>query len=192
MSQIPLILASKSPRRKSLLKQIGLTFQVVPSRYHEDFNLKLSPGKLVEHFAKQKALDISIHYPDHLIIGADTIVVFKNQILGKPSNKRESKIMLSKLSGKKHMVITGVCLLLKNNNICDVFREKTMVTFQKFTKKEINHYIEHYHPFDKAGSYGIQDWFSVCVKKIDGCFYNVVGFPLSAFYQKYKQINMDF
>ena len=114
MSQIPLILASKSPRRKSLLKQIGLTFQVIPSTFHEDFNLNLSPEKLVKHFAKQKALEISIHYPDHLIIGADTIVVFNNQILGKPSNKRESEIMLSKLSGKKHSVITGVCLLIKN------------------------------------------------------------------------------
>jgi septum formation protein len=127
-----------------------------------------------------------------LVIGADTIVVFNNKILGKPSNKEEGTEMLSRLSGKTHTVITGVCLELKDQKIYEIFSEETRVTFQHLSKNEIQNYIETYNPLDKAGSYGIQDWFSVCVKKVNGCYYNVVGFPLSAFYQKYKAIISTF
>ena len=188
MNQVPLILASNSPRRESLLKQIGLEFQVIPSDIHEDFSINLSPRDFAEHFAKLKAECVSNQFPDQLVIGADTIVVLNNKILGKPSNKEEGTKMLSLLSGQTHTVITGVCLELKNQKICKIFSEETRVTFQHLSDNEIKNYIETYDPLDKAGSYGIQDWFSVCVKKVNGCFYNVVGFPLSAFYQKYKTI----
>ena len=100
--------------------------------------------------------------------------------------------MLSRLSGQTHTVITGVCLELKDQKIYEIFSEETRVTFQHLSKNEIQNYIETYNPLDKAGSYGIQDWFSVCVKKVNGCYYNVVGFPLSAFYQKYKAIISTF
>ena len=192
MNQVPLILASGSPRRKFLLKQIGLDFQVIPSDIYEDFSLRLPSKDFAEHFAKLKAHSVANQFPDHLVIGADTIVVFNNKILGKPSNKEEGTEMLSRLSGQTHTVITGVCLELKDQKICETFNEETQVTFQHLSENEIQDYIEIYNPLDKAGSYGIQDWFSVCVKKVNGCYYNVVGFPLSAFYQKYKAIISTF
>ena len=192
MNQVPLILASGSPRRKFLLEQIGLEFQVIPSDIHEDFSINLSPRDFAEHFAKLKAHSVANQFPDRLVIGADTIVVFNNKILGKPSSKKEGTEMLSRLSGQTHTVITGVCLELKDQKICETFSEETRVTFQHLSENEIQDYIEIYSPLDKAGSYGIQDWFSVCVKKVNGCYYNVVGFPLSAFYQKYKAIISTF
>jgi len=192
MNQSPVILASSSPRRKFLLKQIGLDFQVIPSDIHEDYSISLPPKDFAEHFAKLKAHSVATQFPDRLVIGADTIVVFNNKILGKPSNKEEGAEMLSRLSGQTHTVITGVCLELKDQKICETFSEETLVTFQHLSKNEIQNYIETYNPLDKAGSYGIQDWFSVCVKKVNGCYYNVVGFPLSAFYQKYKAIISTF
>ena len=192
MNQVPLILASNSPRRESLLKQIGLEFQVIPSDIHEDFSINLSPKNCAEHFAELKADCVADQFPGQLVIGADTIVVFNNKILGKPANKEEGAKMLSRLSGQTHTVITGVCLVLKNQNIHEIFSEETRVTFQHLSENEIQDYIEIYSPLDKAGSYGIQDWFSVCVKKVNGCYYNVVGFPLSAFYQKYKAIISTF
>ncbi|HIA30799.1 MAG TPA: septum formation protein Maf [Candidatus Marinimicrobia bacterium] len=192
MKQVPLILASGSPRRKFLLKQIGLDFQVIPSDIHEDFSLRLPSKDFAEHFAKLKAHSVANQFPNRLVIGADTIVVFNNKILGKPSSKKEGTEMLSRLSGQTHTVITGVCLELKDQKICETFSEETRVTFQHLSENEIQDYIEIYSPLDKAGSYGIQDWFSVCVKKVNGCYYNVVGFPLSAFYQKYKAIISTF
>ena len=192
MNQSPVILASGSPRRKFLLKQIGLDFQVIPSDIHEDYSISLPPKDFAEYIAKLKAHSVATQFPDRLVIGADTIVVFNNKILGKPSSKKEGTEMLSRLSGKTHTVITGVCLELKDQKICETFSEETRVTFQHLSENEIQDYIEIYSPLDKAGSYGIQDWFSVCVKKVNGCYYNVVGFPLSAFYQKYKTIISTF
>ena len=192
MNQSPVILASSSPRRKFLLKQIGLDFQVIPSDIHEDYSISLPQKDFAEHFATLKAHSVATQFPDRLVIGADTIVVFNNKILGKPSNKEEGTEMLSRLSGQTHTVITGVCLELKDQKICETFSEETLVTFQHLSENEIQDYIEKHNPLDKAGSYGIQDWFSVCVNKVNGCYYNVVGFPLSAFYQKYKAIISTF
>ena len=192
MNLIPLILASGSPRRKQLLEQIGLEFSVLPSDVIEDFSLPLPPEAFTEHWAREKAKNVAEKHPDSLVVGADTIVILKNKILGKPSSKKEGTEMLSKRSGQTHTVITGVCLELKDQKICETFSEETRVTFQHLSENEIQDYIEIYSPLDKAGSYGIQDWFSVCVKKVNGCYYNVVGFPLSAFYQKYKAIISTF
>ncbi|MDP7527152.1 MAG: Maf family protein, partial [Candidatus Marinimicrobia bacterium] len=173
-------------------KQIGLDFQVIPSDIHEDYSISLPQKDFAEHFATLKAHSVANQFSDQLVIGADTIVVFNNKILGKPSNKEEGAEMLSRLSGQTHTVITGVCLELKDQKICETFSEETLVTFQHLSENEIQDYIEKHNPLDKAGSYGIQDWFSVCVKKVNGCYYNVVGFPLSAFYQKYKAIISTF
>jgi len=186
------ILASKSPRRKNILRQIGLDFEIIPSNIHEDLELNFGPRKFAEYWSEQKAKAISKKHKNKIVIGADTIVVFNNKILGKPSNKEEGTKMLTRLSGQTHTVITGVCLELKDQKIYEIFSEETRVTFQHLSKNEIQNYIETYNPLDKAGSYGIQDWFSVCVKKVNGCYYNVVGFPLSAFYQKYKAIISTF
>ena len=184
----PIILASNSPRRKSLLKLIDLQFKVIASSVHEDFNINLKPIEFAKHYANLKALDVAEKHPNSLVIGADTIVVLDEEIIGKPKDENDSKLMLRKLSGRTHTVITGVSLVWRKENIVDTFNEETKVTFQNLTDEQIQFYIDKYKPFDKAGSYGIQDWFAVCVKKIDGCFYNVMGMPLSNFYSHFTKI----
>ena len=185
LNKYPIILASGSPRRKQLLEQINLEFEVVPSQIYEDFSLNLSPADFVEHYAEKKAKDVADSYLDKWVIGADTIVVFESHILGKPKNEKDSFQMLKRLSGNTHQVITGVSIQNIKQDISDSFHERTNVTFNTLSDNIINYYIETYKPFDKAGSYGIQDWFSVCVNRIDGCFYNVMGFPLSRFYSHF-------
>lgn len=167
---------------------INLTFDVAPSKIHEDFNISLSPEEFVKFYAKEKSLDIASKNQNYLVIGADTIVVLDGKILGKPKDKKESFAMLKSLSDRTHSVFTGVSLNHINHQISRTFFEKTKVTFMNLSDSTISNYIETYRPFDKAGSYGIQDWFSVNVKKINGCFYNVMGFPLSAFFKHYKHI----
>ena len=184
----PIILASNSPRRKDLLELIDIHFKVISSSIHEDFNIDLKPIEFVKHYASLKAFDVAKRYPAHLVIGADTIVVLDDEIIGKPADENDSELMLRKLSNRTHTVITGVSLVWQEKNVVDTFCEKTKVTFQKLTDEQIQFYIEKYQPLDKAGSYGIQDWFAVCVKKIDGCFYNVMGMPLSSFYKHLLKI----
>ena len=181
-------MASNSPRRKSLLELIDLSFKVIKSSVHEDFNIDLKPIEFAKHYANLKALDVADKYPNYLVIGADTIVVLDEEIIGKPKDENDSKLMLRKLSGRTHTVITGVSLVWQKENIVDTFNEETNVTFQNLTDEQIQFYIDNYNPLDKAGSYGIQDWFAVCVKKIDGCFYNVMGMPLSNFYSHFTKI----
>jgi septum formation protein len=184
----PIILASNSPRRKSLLELIDLPFKVIASSVHEDFNINLGPIEFAKHYANLKACDVAEKHSNSLVIGADTIVVLDNEIIGKPIDEEDSKLMLKKLSGRTHTVITGISLVWQDKNIMDIFNEKTDVTFQELTDEQILYYVKYYHPLDKAGSYGIQDWFAVCVKKIDGCFYNVMGMPLSKFYSHLMKI----
>jgi len=188
LNKYPIILASGSPRRKQLLEQINLEFEVVPSQIYEDFSLNLSPTDFVEYYAQEKAKDVANSYPDKWVIGADTIVVFESHILGKPKNEKDSFQMLKRLSGNTHQVITGVSIQNIKQDISDSFHERTNVTFNTLSDNIINYYIKTYKPFDKAGSYGIQDWFSVCVNRIDGCFYNVMGFPLSSFYSHFIEL----
>ena len=188
MRSAAIVLASGSPRRKQLLEQIDLEFLVIPSQVHEDFDLDLSPEKFVEHYAKEKAKDIAKAHPDKWIIGADTIVVFNAEILGKPKDREDSFRMLKMLSGNTHQVFTGVSIQQSKMQVSDTFHEYTNVTFNTLDDMVISYYIDTYKPFDKAGSYGIQDWFSVYVNHIDGCFYNVMGFPLSMFYSRFSAL----
>ena len=189
MGENTIILASGSPRRKQLLTQIRLKFQVVPSGVMEDNHLSLPPEAIVEHWGRKKAKYVALDFPDNLVIGADTIVVLNGHIFGKPRNKNEGYRMLRKLSGRTHEVITGVALIWKKREIDITFNARTNVTFRKIPKDYISYYLDSYNTLDKAGSYGIQDWFSVWVEKIDGCYYNVMGFPLSTFYQYYLSLN---
>ena len=183
-----IILASASPRRRSLLEQIGVKFEIIPSTIEEDISLSLKPDKFVEYYAQVKAKNVSQKNRDALVIGADTVVVFNKSILGKPGSFDEAYTMLSTLSGNTHSVYTGVSLQLINKSISHTFHAQTQVTFNNLTNKEIEFYIEYYKPYDKAGSYGIQDWFSVCVEKIDGCYFNVMGLPLNKLYTELKSI----
>ncbi len=182
-----IILASASPRRKQLLDMIDIDFEVIPSDVHEDFNIDLNHEDFVQHYAREKSLDIAEKYPDHLVIGADTIVVLDSKILGKPKDEADSFNMLKSLSGRTHTVYTGVSLNHINEKISDTFFEQTQVSFNELSDSVISYYINTYKPLDKAGSYGIQDWFAINVNRIDGCFYNVMGFPLAAFFSHYKK-----
>ena len=182
-----IILASASPRRKQLLDMIDIDFEVIPSDVHEDFKIDLNHEDFVQHYAREKSLDIAEKYPDHLVIGADTIVVLDSKILGKPKDEADSFNMLKSLSGRTHTVYTGVSLNHINEKISDTFFEQTQVSFNELSDSVISYYINTYKPLDKAGSYGIQDWFVINVNRIDGCFYNVMGFPLAAFFSHYKK-----
>ena len=183
-----IILASNSPRRKKLLEKIGITFEIIPSSVDEDFSVDLSPVDFAKHYAEKKANFISSKYPRSLVIGADTIVVCNNSILGKPLDNEDAFSMLEKLSGNTHTVITGVSLQLYINSISKTFYSKTDVTVKNLSREEIQYYIENYKPLDKAGSYGIQEWFSVYVEKIEGCYFNVMGLPLSKLYKEMGNI----
>jgi septum formation protein len=179
----PLILASQSPRRKVLLKQIGLKFSVRPSSVPEDVLDHEPPEHNAKRIALSKALAISKNVKHGIVIGADTIVVLGNRILGKPRTKAEAKQMLSSLSGNMHTVYTAFALIDVETNKRAVRIEKTKVWFRRLSKSEIEGYVASGSPMDKAGAYGIQDDYgAVFVERVEGCFYNVVGFPLTKFF----------
>lgn len=173
------VLASRSERRKKLLKQVGLNFIVKDSNVEEINCNGYHPIKLVKLNSQNKSRKIAEKYKNEIVIGADTIVVLEKEILGKPKNKKEAISYLKKLSNKKHFVFTGF-YLIDTKNSKEVFSyEKTSVFFRKLSLSEIGYYIENYSPFDKAGSYGIQDDFGcLFIEKIKGDYYNVVGLPL--------------
>ena len=183
-----IILASKSPRRIEILKMIGLDFDITPSKLDEKIKIDLTGKPFAEYWSKEKAKLISNQYPNRIVIGADTIVVFKNQILGKPKDDNDSKNMLKMLSGNMHHVITGVTLICKNKKISKTFSESTKVFVRKIPSDQIDFYIDNYKTSDKAGSYGIQEWFSIWIEKINGCYYNVMGLPISRFNKEYSDI----
>src|SRR4030095_6597557 len=190
MNSEKVILASASPRRKellrSLLKNFGLSFTVFPSNIDEVLPSHSSrPGLLVCNMAEQKARSVAAKKLG-IIIGADTIVILKNKILGKPSSKKDAKRMLSMLSGNSHFVYTGI-VIIANDKLYSAY-EKTRVWFRKLEKKEIDNYVESGSPLDKAGSYGIQDDYgSTFVTKINGDFFNVVGLPILKTYISLKK-----
>ncbi len=188
MHSIGLILASNSPRRKTLLEQIGLNFRVLPSQIVEPIFEAGSPQEYALRLASAKAEDVSKLYPQALVLGADTIVVVDDLVLGKPADVSDAVSMLKLLSGRSHEVITAYSLQLKDKHINQAYFVSTQVHFIILSDAEIQRYIDSGSPFDKAGSYGIQDYSSVFVDRIDGCFYNVVGLPLSDLNSKLKQL----
>ncbi len=187
-NNLKIILASGSPRRKlllkALLKNFGLKFVVIPANIEEYIPAKIADyGKFTANLAELKACEIASR-KNGLIIAADTIVVYKNKVLGKPASKTEAKRMLKLLSGNKHRVYTGICIYdTENNRVVKTF-EKTEVIFRNLENREIEYYIKGGSPMDKAGAYGIQDDLgSTFVKKINGDYFNVVGLPVLKLYQ---------
>ena len=178
-----IILASKSPRRAEILKMIRINFKVTPSKSKEEINTKREKNEIAINISKAKAEKISYKFPNDIIIGADTIVVLNEKIFGKPKDINESKKMLKTLSGNSHKVITGVSIMNKRLGILKSFSDTTEVLVQKIPMEKIDYYVNNFNTLDKAGSYGIQEWFSVWVKKINGCYYNVMGLPVSKFYR---------
>ncbi len=187
-----IILASQSPRREQLLQRLDYPFDIIlPDIDESILDLDSDPEEYCTYLAKIKAKDISQHYPNALVIGADTIVVLEDKILNKPDNRNQAEVMLKMLSGNTHQVFTGVCLKWLKNDIQHTFTEITKVTFRKLDKQDILHYVETYKPYDKAGSYGIQDWSAIFVKNIQGCYDNAMGFPLSKFYHELKKLGIN-
>lgn len=173
-----LILASKSARRRYLLKQAGLSFSVIPSGFDESSVPVTSPDNYVKALAESKAKDISDRYPESWVIGADTVVVIGGQILGKPASRPDAREMLRSLSGQIHLVLTGYCICCKSKDRFFSETIKTEVLFKNLTDDEVEWYIHTKEPFDKAGAYAIQGLGTFLVKSINGSYTNVVGLPV--------------
>jgi septum formation protein len=187
------ILASGSPRRKELLARTGIEFEVIPSDMDEIITKEV-PSDIVMELAYQKALNIyqKLNLSDCTVIGSDTIVVYKDEILGKPSDKAEAYDMLSMLADRTHQVYTGVSLLVNIGGKLTVktFFEKTDVTLYPISKEDLHAYVESGDPLDKAGAYGIQGDFSIHIKGISGDYNNVVGLPVGRLYQEMKALQL--
>ncbi|MFD2515726.1 Maf-like protein [Pontibacter locisalis] len=184
----PLLLASNSPRRKELLTGLGLDFIVRVKDVHEDFPNDLKGAEVAEYLASHKADAYKDSLSDEVVITADTIVCLGDRILNKPQTHHEAAEMLRALSGKSHEVITGVCLLSKEGK--SVFHDTTKVYFKELSDSEIDFYINHYKPFDKAGAYGIQEWIGMMgIERIEGSYFNVVGLPVQKLYAKLVELN---
>ncbi len=183
------ILSSKSPRRHHLLKELGVDFEIQALDVEEVYPDGLNTNEVAEYLAilKAKPFKENWQHDKDLVITCDTIVSSENKVIGKPKDRNDAVKTLQHLSNKWHEVISGVCITLADRQIA--FSETTKVLFNKLQEEEIKHYIEHYQPFDKAGSYGIQEWIGyVGIKKIDGDFFNVMGFPVHRLYQTLLQI----
>ena len=182
-----IILASKSPRRKDILNELGYTFTISVSDYEEVIanNLK-SPSSVAEEFAVGKATAVfnNVDKENSVVIGADTIVVLDDKILGKPKDKKDAKEMLWSLSGRTHSVITGFCVISSDKKVSGSVI--TEVEFNPLTKAQIDEYVENYLPLDKAGAYGIQDGYPL-VKEYRGSYTNIVGLPKEKIEQVLKE-----
>lgn len=177
----PWVLASSSPRRRDLLGLLCSNFEVIPSQIEEIQQPGESPFQMVQRLAKEKAIAVHLLRPESLVIGADTVVVCEGQILGKPGSPTEARSMLQKLSGRSHEVITGLCVL--KGAIVFVDAACTTVTFSPLSGEEIEEYLATGEPFDKAGGYATQGKAARFVERIEGCFFNVVGLPVSLLYR---------
>ena len=187
VAQQKVILASQSPRRRELLALIGIPFDVVIKEVDESFPAQLDPVDAVRYIAEKKAKAFLSEITDELVITADTIVTIDGRILGKPVNHIHASEMLNSLSGKKHEVITAVALLQSGS--IRLFHEVTEVYFKTLSFDEIQYYIEHYKPFDKAGAYGIQEWIgAVAIERIVGSYTNVVGLPTARLYAELQEL----
>lgn len=186
-----IILASTSPRRRELAKTMGLDFQVVPSGYEEDMNLKLSPPELAKTLAYGKAKDVAQRFKEGIVIGVDTFVVFNGKKLGKPKTEQEAFNMLKSFSGKKQKVYSGVALIDCKTGKTIKDYEVTTLKFRKMNDKEIQSYIKTGEAMDKAGSYAIQGLSSIFIEKINGCYHNIVGFPIYNIYKNLTKLGVN-
>jgi septum formation protein len=183
INQWNIILASKSPRRAELLRLAGYSFVVRVCEVDESYPDDLPVDKVAEYLAAKKAMaQAGDMEPADLLIAADSVVILEDRILGKPVDEEEAKAMLRTLSGREHRVITGVCLLTKESKRC--FSSCSRVFVEPLTETEIRHYVEQYRPYDKAGSYGIQEWIGINrIRRIEGSYTNIMGLPTAELYE---------
>ncbi len=183
-----IVLASQSPRRQELLRQVGVSFRVIPSNVDEQVTHPMRPGEMVEHLARSKAREVAGRVPGALVIGADTIVVVDGEVLGKPGDREEAAAMLRRLSGREHQVMTGVAVIHGEREL--VAHEVTTVRFSPLTEDQIRRYVESGEPMDKAGAYGIQGRAAALIHSIEGDYFNVVGLPLNRTVQMLAQFGV--
>lgn len=180
--KLKIILASKSPRRQLIMTEAGIDFVVKPVDIFENHYINLPIDEIAQHIAEQKAKQFPYLHKDEIVIAADTTVIVNNTILGKPVSREEAVQMLSSLSGKVHHVTTGVCI--KDQHQIITFSDTTLVQFKTLTDREINFYLDKYEPYDKAGSYGIQEWIGMIgVTRIEGSYFTVMGLPIHKVYE---------
>lgn len=188
LSKYKILLASKSPRRRELFSDLRIPFNIINIRgIDESFPMEMSPDLIPEFLANKKADEyISTFNDNELIITADTLVILNDKVLGKPKDRGEAIKMLKELSGKKHKVITGVCITSKTKR--KSFSVMTEVKFATIEEKDIIYYVNTFKPFDKAGAYGIQEWIGcISVEWIKGSYYNVMGLPVQKLYEELRQ-----
>ena len=188
MKQI--ILASTSPRRQEILENLGLVFQIIAPNYNEDILNKAFSYNLIESLAENKGLSIvnKIKVPA-IVISADTVVVYNNVVLGKPKDFDDALKMLLMLNGQTHKVVTSICMINNENNKKIIKSETSEVTFNKLTENDIKNYIYDFQPYDKAGSYGIQELPDNFIKEIKGEYDNIVGLPTKLLINMLSEIN---
>jgi septum formation protein len=182
-----IILASASPRRKEILEKIGLKFRVVPSNFNETLSSNVFSQSEIENLAYRKGLDVAKRFENDIVISADTVVVLNNEIYTKPKSKEHAFNMLNSLSGKTHFVLTSVCLIYQKS--FQIVSTKTLVTFSNLSSENIEYYIENFSPYDKAGSYGIQELPQGFVKSIDGDLENVIGLSSKVVLEMLQNVN---
>lgn len=183
-----IILASSSPRRKDIMDLTGINYRIESKEIDETFDKSIDIIKNLKNLSKKKALAIACDNKDSIVIGADTIVVIDDLILGKPSNIDDAKRMLNLISGRKHAVYTGVSVICINKKISISFVEKTYVNIADFSDDDIDWYISSKEPFGKAGAYAIQGKGSIFVESIEGDYYNVVGLPINKLFKILKKL----
>ncbi len=185
-----IILASASPRRKEILGTTGLKFDICVSDYEEDLSIKKEPRALARFLSRKKAEDVAPKYKNAIIIAADTFIVFRGKLLGKPHTPKEAVKMLTMFNGNAHSVITGFTILDTGSNKRVSRSIETKVYFKKLTQKEIKAYVRTKEPLDKAGAYAIQGLGALFVEKIEGDFFNVVGLPLCELAESLKKFGV--
>lgn len=187
-----IILASNSPRRKQIMSALGIDFEVIPSNYDEKLETDTFTYDLIEDLATQKCLDVVRRVnKNKIVIGADTVVVLHNKILGKPHSKEEAFKMLQELSGQTHSVVTSICGINTKTNRAALLSTTSYVRFQKLSDEQINYYIDTFNPLDKAGSYGIQELPQGFLDKYEGSFENIVGLSPEAVTAVLEQLSAN-
>jgi len=187
LSNYNIILASASPRRQNFFKQLDVPFRIQIKEVDEVYPEHLKAAEITDYLADLKSKAFTDLQENDLLITSDTIVWFEDKAIGKPKDKEDAFHMLQSMSGKQHFVYTSVSI--KSAAFQRVFHDETMVEFEEFTDEEINYYLENYKPYDKAGSYGIQDWVGLIgVKKLVGSYFNVMGLPVHKLYKELMKI----
>ena len=186
-----IILASASPWRKELLKRAGVSFVVEVSGHDEDMSKKLPPMTLAKNLALEKARTVAVRHSNALIVAADTLAVFRGRVIGKPASLSEAKRILGQLSGNRHSLITGFAIVDTSTGKTVVRAMETKVWFRKLSRQEIDRYVKTREPLTVAGGYAIQGGGSSFANRIDGDFYNIVGFPLAAVVEELRKFSVE-